>query len=109
ATLSEERVRRSSATNDIESELRDVRNSLNDLHDLRSKQHVRQTQSQIRIDNLVEHVARRYQIDLRQFAPDQMAFEKTLQAQLKRRIDRSAGNGNSNEAPSNSVLEAENT
>jgi chromosome segregation protein len=109
ATLSEERVRRSSATTDIESELRDVRNSLNDLHDLRSKQHVRQTQSQIRIDNLVEHVARRYQIDLRQFAPDQMAFEKTLQAQLKRRIDRSAGNGNSNEAPSNSVLEAENT
>src|SRR4029077_5335495 len=91
-------------------ELRNVRNSLNDLHDLRSKQHVHQTQLQMRIDNLIEYVVRRYQIDLRQFAPDQIAFKKTLHAQLKRRMDRSAGNGNNGgEAPSNSVLQAENT
>jgi len=52
---------------------------------LRAKQQVRQAQLQLQIDNLAEHISRRYQIDLREFAPDQVAFEKTLRAQLKRK------------------------
>ena len=44
-----------------------LRDSLNDLRDLRGKQEVRQTQLQLRIENLVEHVMRRYQVDLRDF------------------------------------------
>jgi chromosome segregation protein len=58
---------------------------LNELHDLRAKQQVRQAQLQLQIDNLAEHISRRYRIDLREFAPDQLAFEKTLRAQLKRK------------------------
>jgi chromosome segregation protein len=68
----------------MESDLRASRNSLNELHDLRSKQQVRESQLQMQSDNLVEHISRRYQLNLRGFAPDQVAFEKTLRAQLKR-------------------------
>jgi len=85
AALTNQRADRSSELNEMESDLRSVRNSLNELHDLRAKQQVRQTQLQLQMDNLAEHISRRYQIDLREFAPDQVAFEKTLRAQLKRR------------------------
>jgi chromosome segregation protein len=84
AALTNQRAEHSSATNEMESDLRSVRNSLNALHDLRAKQQVRQAQLQLQIENLAEHVSRRYQIDLREFAPDQVAFEKILRAQLKR-------------------------
>jgi chromosome segregation protein len=70
--------------NEAESNLRTIRNSLNDLRDSRSKQQVRQAELQLRIDNLTERVSRRYQISLREFSPDQPAFEKTLRAQLQR-------------------------
>jgi len=85
AALTSQRVERSSAMNEMESDLRSVRNSLNELHDLRAKQQVRQAQLQLQIDNLAEHISRRYRIDLREFAPDQVAFEKTLRLQLKRK------------------------
>ena len=84
AALTNHRAERSSAMSEMESDLRSVRNSLNALHDLRAKQQVRQAQLQLQIENLVEHISRRYQIDLREFAPEQVAFEKTLRAQLKR-------------------------
>ena len=82
--LTDQRVEHSRATNKMESDLRASRNSLNELHDLRSKQQVRESQLQMQSDNLVEHISRRYQLNLREFAPDQVAFEKTLRAQLKR-------------------------
>ena len=50
----------------------------------RGQQQVRESQLQMQIDNLAEHVERRYQVDLRAFAPDAIAFEKTLAVQLKR-------------------------
>ncbi|PZR73765.1 MAG: chromosome segregation protein SMC, partial [Chthoniobacterales bacterium] len=85
ATLLEERGGRSTAVNEHEAQLRRLRDSLNDLRDLRGKQEVRQTQLQLRIENLVEHVTRRYQLDLRAFTNDSFAFQKTLNVQLKRR------------------------
>ena len=69
----------------MEMHLRALRNSLSELHDSRSKHQVRETQLQLQINNVAEHISRRYQIDLRESAPDQAAFEKTLRAQLKRR------------------------
>jgi hypothetical protein len=54
--------------NSLEAELRATRNSLNELHDNRGKEQVRQTQLQLRTDNLLEHVSRRYQLDLREFS-----------------------------------------
>ena len=34
---------------------------------------------------MLEHVTRRYQLDLREFTPDRYAFQKTLRVQMKRR------------------------
>ena len=82
--LTDQRVEHSRAMNEMESDLRATRNSLNELHDLRSKQQVRESQLQMQSGNLVEHISRRYQLNLREFAPDQVTFEKTLRAQLKR-------------------------
>ncbi|MGI9089356.1 MAG: chromosome segregation protein SMC [Chthoniobacterales bacterium] len=85
AAIAEERAGRLSAINQLETELRAVRNSLNELHDFRGQEQVRQTQLQLRVDNLLEHVTRRYQVDLREFSADQYGFQKTLRAQLKKR------------------------
>ena len=85
ATLAEERGARLATVNEQESQVRALRDSLNDLRDLRGKQEVRQTQLQLRIENLAEHVMRRYQIDLRTFTTDSFAFQKTLSVVTKRR------------------------
>ena len=85
AELAEERGARLAAVNKQESQVRALRDSLNDLRDLRGKQEVRQTQLQLRIENLTEHVMRRYQIDLRTFTTDTLAFQKTLSVVTKRR------------------------
>ncbi|CAN5513857.1 chromosome segregation protein SMC [soil metagenome] len=85
AAIAQERSTRLAAVNTLESGLRSVRNSLNDLHDTRGKEQVRQTQLQLRADNLLEHVTRRYQLNLREFSRDNFAFQKTLRAQVKRR------------------------
>jgi chromosome segregation protein len=89
--LTKERAERSGATGERESSLRAARHSLNELHDLRARQQVRESQLQMQIENLAERISRRYQVDLRGFTPDQAAFEKALQTQSKRWIDRSAG------------------
>jgi chromosome segregation protein len=85
AAMATQRTARLDAVNTLETDLRGLRNSLNDVRDLRGKEEVRQTQLQLRIENLTEHVMRRYQVDLREFERDQFAFAKTLQVHLKRR------------------------
>jgi chromosome segregation protein len=85
AGLTDERGARLAAVNEQESQLRGLRDSLSDLRDLRGKQEVRQTQLQLRTENLTEHVMRRYQIDLRSFTTDAFAFQKTLSVVTKRR------------------------
>ncbi|MDQ3119067.1 MAG: chromosome segregation protein SMC [Verrucomicrobiota bacterium] len=85
AAMAQERAERLTAVNELEGELRAVRTSLNQLHDRRGKAQVRQTQLQLRADNLLEHVTRRYQIDLRTFEADPYAFQKTLRVLMKRR------------------------
>ena len=67
-----------------EADLRQWRNSLSETQDQRGQLQVRESQLQMQIDNLAENVERRYHVDIRAFAPDQPAFEKTLQVQLKR-------------------------
>jgi chromosome segregation ATPase len=85
ANLTEQRSARLAVVTEHETQLRTLRNSLNDLRDSRGKEEVRQTQLQLRIENLNEHVMRRYQVDLRGFAPDTFAFQKTLSVITKRR------------------------
>jgi chromosome segregation protein len=85
AALGNERGVRLAAVSEQESQTRALRDSLNDLRDLRGKEEVRQTQLQLRIENLAEHVTRRYQVDLRTFTTDAFAFQKTLSVVTKRR------------------------
>ena len=67
----------------METNLRAVRDSLNELHERSTSEQVRETQLQMKIDNLAEHVMARYHVDLRSFTPDTTVFEKTLRVQLK--------------------------
>ena len=85
ARLSEQRHSRLAQVNEHAAQLRTWRDSLNDLRDSRGKEEVRETQLQLRIENLIEHVTRRYQLDLRQFTIDSFAFQKTLSVITKKR------------------------
>ncbi|HEV3409796.1 MAG TPA: chromosome segregation protein SMC, partial [Chthoniobacterales bacterium] len=90
ATIAQERARRLAAVNQLEAELRATRSSLNELHDARGQEQVRETQVQLRVENLLEHIARRYQVDLREFESDHYAFQKTLRVQTKGSPEESA-------------------
>jgi chromosome segregation protein len=85
AALAEQRSARHAVVTEQETRLRGLRDSLNGLRDSRGKEEVRQTQLQLRIENLVEHVMRRYHLDLREFSADMFAFQKTLSVLTKRR------------------------
>ncbi|HZE58844.1 MAG TPA: chromosome segregation protein SMC [Chthoniobacterales bacterium] len=91
AALSDQRTARLSVVTEQEAQLRKLRDSLNDLRDSRGKEEVRQTQLQLRIENLVEHVTRRYQVDLRAFTSDTFAFQKTLSVMAKKRAKSDEG------------------
>ncbi len=84
AKIAGQRSTRLAAISDQESELRRVRDSLGELQDRRAQGQVRESQFQMKIDNLLGHISRGYQIDLRGFTPDEAAFEKTLRALVKR-------------------------
>jgi chromosome segregation protein len=62
-----------------------MRDSLGELQDRRARAQVRESQFQMKIDNLLVHISRSYQIDLGSFTPDETAFEKTLYALFKKR------------------------
>jgi chromosome segregation protein len=89
--LSDQRAARLAVVTEQETQLRKLRDSLNDLRDSRGKEEVRQTQLQLRIENLVEHVTRRYQLDLRAFTTDTFAFQKTLSVITKKRAKSEGG------------------
>ena len=84
AKIASHRATRLAAVSDRESELRRVRHSLGEIQDRRAQGQVRESQFQMKIDNLLEHISRSYQMDLRGFALDEAIFEKTLRAQGKR-------------------------
>jgi chromosome segregation protein len=82
--IAEQRATRLAALSDRETEMRRLRDSLDELQDRRRQRQVRESQLQMKIDNLGEHVSRNYHVDLRAFVADEPAFEKVLRAQLKR-------------------------
>ncbi len=84
AKIASQRATRLAGISDREKELRQLRDSLGELQDRRAQRQVRESQLQMKIDNLVQHISRRYQIDLRGFTEDHPAFEKVLRAQFKR-------------------------
>jgi len=82
--IASERTARATAVQKCENEVRGLRDSLSESQEQRGHLQVRESQLQMQIENLAENVSRRYQIDLRAFAPDETAFDKTLRVQLKR-------------------------
>ncbi len=85
ASLTAKRSEMASALHADEAAIRTIRDSLDSLHERRAAQQVRESQLQMKIDNLIDHVQRRYHVDLRTSAQDEDSFTKILQAQWKRR------------------------
>jgi chromosome segregation protein len=106
AALADQRTERLAVVTGKEGELRKLRDSLNDLRDGRGKEEVRQTQLQLRIENLAEHVMRRYQVDLREFAADTFAFQKTLSVITKKRTKSEEGGSSAPSLDANESSEA---
>src|SRR5437868_8851443 len=86
-----ERASQLETINSDEANLRAIRERLSGLQEKRGTHSVRQTQLQLQIEHLAEHVMERYRIDLRQFEPDGKAHEKVLHAQLKRTKEKMEG------------------
>jgi chromosome segregation protein len=82
--IAKQRVTQLGTISDREIELRRVRDSLGELQENRGQRQVRESQLQMKIDNIVAHISRSYHVDLREFASDQPAFEKVLRTQLRR-------------------------
>src|SRR5919201_848771 len=82
--IAKQRAAQLAAISDREIELRRLRDSLGELQEGRAQRQVRESQLQMKIDNLVAHISRSYHVDLREFTPNQDLFGKTLRAQLKR-------------------------
>lgn len=86
--LAAERARIAGGIESLESTLRILRRQLSDCQEQRGKEEVRQTQIQLCIDNLAEHIQRRYQVDVREFQPDSYLLLTTLRDVGKRQRKR---------------------
>src|SRR4029077_9383031 len=81
SALTAGRAKQVSEVSENEAQLRMVRDELNELHEQRAAQQVRESQLQMKIDNLAERIDQRYHIDLRRFDRDEAAFDKILRVQ----------------------------
>ena len=97
--LATKRAAMATALNADEAAIRTIRDSLDGLHERRAAHQVRESQLQMKIDNLIDHVQRRYHVDLRTSSQDEDAFTRTLHAQLKRREKPEAESEKSADAP----------
>jgi len=79
-----ERAQMIATVDALESSLRETRHLLSQCHDQRGQMEVKSSQLQMRIENLTEHVQRRYQFDIRELQPDLDAVRAALAVQAKR-------------------------
>src|SRR5204863_3378714 len=94
AKIAGQRATRLATISDRESELRRVRDSLGELQDRRAQGQVRESHFQMKVDNLLAHISRSYQLDLRGFAGDLLGFETVMRADVKKRASAdAAGSG----------------
>ena len=85
ARLGDQRGAMVGEAEEIEATLRILRRQLSECAELRGQQDVKRTQVQLRIDNLAEHMQRRYQLDLREFQPDSYLLLTSLRELNKKR------------------------
>ena len=90
ASLLAERATQVEAVDSVEQNLRQLRKQLTDCQEARGEEEVKATQWRLRLDNLRDHVSRRYQIDLETFTADWYKFQVALRDQRKRLIPNDA-------------------
>ncbi|HZC59248.1 MAG TPA: chromosome segregation protein SMC [Chthoniobacterales bacterium] len=82
--LVQDRARRAEALEAVDLNLRHLRKQLSDCQEARGQQEVISTQLNLRLENIREHVARRYHVDISTVEPDWYAFQVCLREQRKR-------------------------
>jgi chromosome segregation protein len=75
----------------LESALRAARQQLANLQDQRSRLEVKATQTEMRMENIRNHVSQRYQTDLEAFEADTYALMVALRERNKRKQEQSEG------------------
>jgi chromosome segregation protein len=83
-SLLQDRTRRTEALEAVDLNLRHLRKQLSDCQEARGQQEVMSTQLNLRLENIREHVARRYHIDISTVEPDWYAFQVCIREQRKR-------------------------
>jgi chromosome segregation protein len=83
-SLIQDRARRAEALEAVDLNLRHLRNQLSDCREARGQQEVKSTQLNLRLENIREHVARRYHVDISTVEPDWYALQVCLREQRKR-------------------------
>ncbi len=82
STLVEQRSAMAAGVEEMNNELRQLRHQLNDAHNQRSRVEVKQSQLEMKITALTEHIHKRYQLELRDFQRDLHALRVAVRDQL---------------------------
>ncbi len=77
----------------LDASLRTARRELSDIQEQRGREEVRQTQLQLRLEHVAEHVRQRYNLDITAFSPDFYAFHCSVREQRKLRGRKPATSG----------------
>jgi chromosome segregation protein len=85
ARLLDERTEMAAQVEEFSNTLRILRHQLTEAHDQRSKLEVRSSQVEMRSNALIEHITKRYQIDLATFERDLHGLRVAVRDALKRR------------------------
>ena len=107
AGLIEERAGVAASAEELANTLRILRHRLSETHDLRSRLEVKQSQIEMRLTALTEHIQKRYQVDLSIFERDLHGLRVAIRDHGKRQRGVSeaaapsdaAGESNASEAP----------
>jgi chromosome segregation protein len=98
--LQHDRVQRVEALQGVDLNLRHLRKQLTDCQENRGQQEVRSTQLNLRLDNICEHLARRYHVEISTIELDWYAFQVCVREQRKR-IEKQDGDTNLEESIAN--------
>jgi chromosome segregation protein len=84
ASLLEERAGMAGTVEELANTLRILRHQLSECHGQRSRLEVKQTQLEMRLGAVTEHIQKRYQLDLSTFQRDLYALRVAVRDQVKR-------------------------
>jgi chromosome segregation protein len=103
ATLLEERAGIAAAVEEVANMLRLLRHQLSETHDQRSRLEVKRTQLEMKLAALLEHIQKRYQLDLITFERDlhglRVAVREHHQRQQRLNVSTEDGEGKSGVSP----------